>query len=237
MNTKLTLAIENLYQVFSNYAANPTDLRMSSCDCCVDDDEIREITIKPLRNLTEKELGHISRSAISTFGTVDHYKHFLPRIFELMSKPNSDFADSFTCYEKLNYGEWETWPDEEQRAIEHYFDVLWETVIQDTTSNRYQIQDVFDIVMLYQSKEIIFNTWEQTDTLPSTLFIVDSILSGWNCINNKRHLETITNWLYSTVVLQKLEHAFFKAEDPEIANRISITYTILEKKQPIYFNK
>lgn len=236
MNTKLTLVIEHLYQVFSRYTANPTDLRMNSCDCCVDDDEIREVTIKPLRDLTEKELGHISRSAISTFGTVDHYKHFLPRIFELMSQPNSNLTDSFTCFEKLNYGEWETWPDEEQRAIEHYFDVLWKTVIQDATTNAFQIQSAFDIMMLYRPKEIIFTTWEQTDTLPSTLFIVDSILSGWYCMNNKRHLEIITNWLYSKAVLQKLERAFFRTKNPEIANRISITYTILEKKQSIYFN-
>jgi hypothetical protein len=236
MKTELTLAIDHLYDVFSSYTANPTDLRACSCDCCVDDDEIREVTIKSLKELTEEALGHIARSAISTFGNVNHYKHFLPRIFDVMSKPNSDILGDFTCFEKLNYGEWETWPDIEQRAIEHYFDILWKTTIQDTNTNTYQIQCVFEVVLLYQNKEMIFNAWEHSNSLSSTMFIVDSILNGWQCINIKRHKELITKWLYSKAVLQKLECAFFKITDPEIVSKISITYTILEKKYPIYFN-
>ena len=235
MKSELTLAIEHLYEVFSSYTANPTELRAYSCDCCVDDDEIREVTTKPLKELTEDALGHISRSAISTFGNVDHYKHFLPRILDVMSEPNSEILGDFTCFEKLNYGEWETWPDLEQRAIEHYFDVLWKTVIQDTNTNTYQIQAVFEVVLLYQNKEMIFNAWEHSNSLSSTLFIVDSVLNGWQYENIKNHKNTVTNWLYSEAVLHKLERSFYNTKDPEIASRISITYTILEKKHPISF--
>jgi hypothetical protein len=82
---------------------------------------------------------------------------------------------------------------------------------------------------------MIFNAWEHSNSLSSTLFIVDSVLNGWQYENIKNHKNTVTNWLYSEAVLHKLERSFYNTKDPEIASRISITYTILEKKHPISF--
>ena len=234
MATSLNKAIENLYAAFESYSANAVDIKVNSCDCCVNDQEIRDITIKPLRELTEDNLGHLSRSAISTFGSVDHYKHFLPRILDLMTQPGSDLLGDFTCFEKLNYGEWETWPEAEQKAIHDYFEAFWETIIHHPKATTDQINETLFILLYYDFNERVFIEWGKSNSLLSTLIIVNNVLNGW-CRDINNHIDDLKNWLYSDEVLNKLERAFFVSEDLEIANRISIVYTILEKKQRITF--
>ena len=236
MRTSLKVAIENLYTTFESYSANPTELRAHSCSCCVNNQEIREITNKPLKELSETVLSYYSRIAICNFGNIGHYKYFLPRLFELMSKPKSELLEDFTCFEKLNYCEWETWPRSEQSAIEGYFEALWKTVIHDPNATSYQINETLNILLYYHFNEHVFIEWENSTTSASTLSIVDNVLGGWYTRNAKSYADALIDWLYSDAVLQKLETAFFAVRDVEIANRISITYTILERKQEIIFN-
>jgi len=218
MKTPLDLIIENLYSVFEPYTANPTELRAYSCDCCVNDEEIREITTKPLKELTKDDLGHFSRSAISTFGGISHYKHFLPRILDLMTKSDSSMLGDFTCYEKLNYGEWETWSRAEQKAIEDYFETFWKTVIHNPNASTDQIKEALFILLFYHFNENVFIEWENSKTPVSSLVIVDNILNGWYCGEIKKYEDVLKNWLYSDPVLQKLETSFFTTNNAELAN-------------------
>jgi hypothetical protein len=102
METHLNIATKNLYDVFKKYTIEG-NLRDRSCDCCVTDTEIKELLSKDLRTLTEDEIGHFMRSGITTYGEIADYKHFLPRILELMQFDGSNIADDFTTFEKLNY--------------------------------------------------------------------------------------------------------------------------------------
>jgi len=59
MKTKLDIAIYNLYSTFRKYSLDINKLRENSCSCCVTDEEIRQLTTKLLKTLTEHELEHI----------------------------------------------------------------------------------------------------------------------------------------------------------------------------------
>lgn len=219
--------IEQLYSVFSKYPL-AGGLRERSCDCCVTDEEIRILATIPLRELSHKELRSFMIDAISTFGDVEDYKHFLPRILELMVDSESDFIFDFICYEKLNYSEWETWDFNEINAILFYFLELWKKIINDENSTTKQVEEVLTLINRYSLLKGALDYWDTSKTHNSALFIVDGFLNNdfKDAIgkNNDEYLK----WLSSEAVLNKLEVAFFKEKDPEIANRISIVYTYLE---------
>ncbi|PKV51360.1 hypothetical protein ATE84_3444 [Aquimarina sp. MAR_2010_214] len=235
MKTKLYTAVEKLYKIFEKYHLDATKLRAYSCPCCVTDEEIREIVVKPLKQLSEDELRYFSRSAITTFGTVEDYKHFLPRILELMYYSKSDFLLDFTCYEKLNYSEWETWSIEEQSAIEDYFLTLWYTIIHNESASDYQIESVINIILKYGDLDKVLIEWSKSKTLKAILFIIEGVLDGFNFKLSDREYDTITEWLSSETMLSKIENMFFKTKDSVVANRIAIAHTILENKYSLTF--
>ncbi|GAA4278672.1 hypothetical protein [Aquimarina mytili] len=235
MKTKLKISIDNLYTVFKKYCVDSTKLRASSCPCCVTDEEIKEIVGKPLERLSEEELGHFSRSAISTFGTIEDYKHFLPRILECMQYPNTDLLFDFTCFEKLNYAEWETWPFEEQKAIESYFETLWCTVINDENTTGDQVEGVMSIILKYGYLDRALLEWSKSNTSKSTFCIIEGILNGFNFEVNDNDYDIMFKWLTSHTIKSKIEDMYFKTNDKELANKIAIVYTILENKWEVTF--
>jgi hypothetical protein len=64
------------------------------------------------------------------WGYLDCYKHFLPRIFELVLTagqwPKTPSPES--VFYVLRYSEWRKWPSQEQDAIERMLQAVWETV-------------------------------------------------------------------------------------------------------------
>ncbi|MGY3795869.1 hypothetical protein [Aquimarina sp. 433] len=237
MKTKLREAIEDLYIVFRDYKIDSLLLRKYSCPCCVTDEEIRAITQKSLKDLSGNDIGHFMRSAITTFGTVDDYKHFLPRILELMSlKSSSDLIGDFTCFEKLNYAEWETWPEKETQVIEKFFSELWYAIINDEWSSEFEISEAFELITIYGSIKKSLELWTDSKTEISSLFIVEGVLNGFAFRGDDYFTKIVSKWLYSKPILDKLEYTFFNQKEKEAANRTAIVHSILENKYPISFN-
>ncbi len=231
MRSNLVVNTEILYRTFSDYSI-PEDLRKRSCECCVNDDEIQILLSKPLNKLSVNEIGHFMRSAISTFGGINDYKHFLPRILELIQNEKNEVTEDFLDYEKLNYGKWKTWKIDEIKAISNYFLSLWEKTIINEKISISEIGNILTIVIRYLDVNDLLIIWEQSNSLKSTEFIVDFVLNeiGLNLAINKKVYYTILEWLSTEVVLQKIENTFFTVKDKKLANRISITYTILSEK-------
>ena len=71
------------------------------------------------------DLEHYSRSAISSWGSVRHFKHFLPRLLELTIEHRDDFLDLAVVFGKLEYAQFATWPQGEQDAVDCFFDEYW----------------------------------------------------------------------------------------------------------------
>jgi len=237
MKTKLDEIIDQLYNVFGEYRTEAAQLRDSSCPCCVTDEEINIIIKKPLKNLSSEDLGHFIRSAISTFGSINHYKHFLPRILELMTLESStDIIDDFTCFEKLNYAEWETWSENEIQIIEEFFTELWKTIIHRETATEIMIGDCFSLIKMYGSIETALKEWTTSKTEISSLYIIYGVLNGFAFRDEPKNEKTISKWLYSEPILNKIEKVYFQQEEKELANKIAIAHTILEKKYPLTFS-
>lgn len=121
-------AIEGLYVVFAGYLL-PADTM--PCDCCHPPDSDALLHAEPLRRLQWTNLSDYSTHAMTVWGDLACYKHFLPRIFELLLT-DSDWRrgtpDPESVFRTFRYGDWRTWPEEEQTAIEKTLQAIWETV-------------------------------------------------------------------------------------------------------------
>src|SRR2546430_7623713 len=99
---------------------------MTVCDCgCVTGDDLLRIASKPLRKLIAGDLERYAFKAITTWGEVHDFKHFLPRLLELAAEAGEvGHTAPETLLHKLAFGQWRTWPRPEVEAIETLFPTL-----------------------------------------------------------------------------------------------------------------
>lgn len=117
-------AIEGLYRVF---ARHPLAARIDGCPHCELDANERSLHAAPLRELGEEDFGRYPFKAMTTFGDVDDFRHFFPRIAELVTFEGAVGAcDLATLASKLAYGAWQTWPEPERAAV-----LAWLTALED----------------------------------------------------------------------------------------------------------
>jgi len=129
MNTRIALldSIETLYRVFVNYSAED----MFGCPHCVTAEHIQRTQAKPLRELTGEDLSHYAFNAITTMGTEDNFRFFLPRLLELFALEGGiGRYDAEPVIGKLPYTHWERWDRIEREAIMNFFHALLREVFE-----------------------------------------------------------------------------------------------------------
>jgi hypothetical protein len=75
--TALRQSIEGLYKAFASY---PLAEVIEGCPCCTTESQQTQIHAKPLRELSIDNLDDFARKALTTWGSADDLKHFLPRL-------------------------------------------------------------------------------------------------------------------------------------------------------------
>jgi hypothetical protein len=128
IDTNLRVAIKGLYAAFARY---PLPDHVPGCSHCVSDADHMRLFSKPLRDLDVHDLERFAFKSMTTWGGADDFRHFLPRIFELVagSKGWLEFVHPEIVFDKLPYADWRTWPQDEQRAILTYFEAVWGSVL------------------------------------------------------------------------------------------------------------
>ena len=129
MNPELREAIEQLYKVFNKYPANPN---MDGSPMYHDLAQWNlALMAKPLRALDiEEDLRVYYFKAITTWGSVNDFKHFLPRIFELLTTLPLGIEE-WVALSKLHYAHYETWPAPEQAAIHRFLLAFWQMLLNE----------------------------------------------------------------------------------------------------------
>lgn len=232
MTGELKIAIENLYSTFSVYPFKST---MEGCPCCVSNSDKEEIHSKTLRELDEDDLSRYTAKAITTWGDENDYKHYMPRIFELLS--TTDFiVDTFIVLGKLEYGNWKTWPEKEQLAIRQFLLAWWSDLIE--TKTYFDKEAFIEISKLTDNMDEILKRWRLTQYDNNFLNYVDLVYNYYNDLSAKRiefkeleksKTDKLLIWINGNSNL--LEHGFFNYVDKnkEIAEKISVTQYIFER--------
>jgi len=122
-------AVEGLYAAFSQYPLPTNTYPCGGCHSPGADDMLHAA---PLRQLEWKHLADYATDALLVWGDLDCFKHFLPRIFELLLTASDWRRGTPTpemVFARFKYGEWRTWPESEQAAVEKMLQAMWETIL------------------------------------------------------------------------------------------------------------
>jgi hypothetical protein len=236
--SSLRAAIHELYRVFSKYHVHT----LTGCPHCTSEEEGRRLVSIPLRELSAEDLQRYSCKAMTTWGSVEDYKHFLPRLFELAAANGlASYLDLAVLFSKPKYGEWERWPAVERRAVEGYFAALWLDLLK---TYPHALEADSCLCAIGQSVADLSNylsAWERTDSLSAARHLADLIDA--NQLAARRELgmrnafwqtraaqaEQIWQWLLRPERKVQLERAFFAAgEDIEVASQLSDAGQMLE---------
>ncbi len=134
--------VNRLYEVFEDYRLTDS---FRICDLAELTDDEMERFRGPLNRLTVRDLNGFAFSALTTWGNVSHFKHFLPRLFELALESPESFDSIEVLFGKLPYAQWTRWPEVEQEVVNEFLIVFWESAITSPMTDG--IGDVTDDVL------------------------------------------------------------------------------------------
>jgi hypothetical protein len=122
---ELRKSISELYRVFQPYRLGDD---FTGCNHCVDPRESEKLAKARLQDLTLGDLRRYAFKAMTTWGEVRHFKHFLPRLFELAADAPGDFELEI-LFGKLQYAKWEEWSPVERDCVDQYLRAFWMATI------------------------------------------------------------------------------------------------------------
>lgn len=230
MTEELETSIEELYTIFSFYPFRST---MNGCPCCVSKTDKEKIHTKQLRQLDGEDLSRYAFKAMTTWGDTNDFKHYLPRIFELLA--TTDFiVDTFVVLGKLDYGKWTTWPIEEQKAIQRFLFAWWVDTVEN--KNYFDLEIFVEIYKLMDNINQLLDKWVITfdnNSFKNLINLLDDyyldLISNGNQFKelDKSSIDALLAWLIDKQKV--IEQGFFYYEniDKDFSEKISNTlYTI-----------
>lgn len=243
---RLERAIERLYETFAHYALRP---HVEGCDHCVFPEDNKKIHSKPLRDLTPTDLSKYAHKAMTTWGEEEDFKHFLPRLFELLVLGDDWLVSVESLIGKLDYAAWREWPKLEQEAIEEYLMALWQFALV-SVNNYGRIDDyLWGIARAMNDLGPFLDAWREKchESVPALRHMADFIEfniyfdrklpfapgvpdhsneNDW--LSTEREIELVeiqrrqvVNWLLDQRTLAVMEEGFFKYSTQPFAEELS----------------
>lgn len=229
---ELAIATENLYRVFARY---PYSSDMEICPCCTTKEDRHSLTSKTLRLLTGDDIGEYAFSAMTTWGDVYDFKHFLPRIFELKAL-DAVWTDTFVVLGKLEYANWRTWKKDEQDGVYDFILAWWQYSTK--AKKYYDGHDFREFYKVIEDIDVMLTRWHVTlkdNSIRSYIeFVNDEFVNLFNYkgdlykLLGRENVDKVIAWTMANK--PRLQDAFFHFEntEPEMAQKASDVLYILE---------
>lgn len=222
-------AVARLYKAFSRYKLRePIRCEMSN--------RILIDTGKPLREFTHADLRYYSWKAMTTLGTQEDFKHFLPRLLELTADSDSGEAGTELSgvLMKLQYGECRGWPEAEKAVLLEFFRTFWRLALT-VPDPRPPVRDWLEGIALFADDLTPYlREWQRTDDPAALRHLCDFIPSVAHGIRKEKspparqvyhwindNPAPLIRWLIDPATVASLEAAFFRNADEPVAREIS----------------
>lgn len=234
---ELEQSIEGLYSAFAGYPLKP---RIYGCECCVSPKDDVRIHSKPLRQLDWADLQRFAHKSMSTWGDVDDFKHFLPRLLELLPELNSWPICMDRLCPKIYEAGFQDWPEAERLAVDAYFLALWRAVVLTDVvpMNCYEFLSAMVSAQapVQPFLDDLAKMLEEAGTaLHKLLYLVESVawnhlypaeaynlLGEWSLDIAEEHgWSAISRWLTKLELKASLEDLYFQQEDTDFARQLS----------------
>ena len=190
---------------------------------------------KPLRELAADDLSKYYWKAMTTWGAVDDFKHFLPRFFELIVTDNITF-DAFMIFDRLEYGKWETWSLTEIESIKSVIEAWW---INSTLLNcQFDGGNFGFFLRALGSVEPLINNWDvsvDTNSFRNLIYFVFDNFQLYKIGKNidEKHFKVLSNWIAAQAPTMEQGFYYYEKTEPDFAQTISYCYDIALRQHAV----
>lgn len=231
--------VHDVYRAFGNYPLARHIARDPCFPGACDDRPLRAVS---LEQLPPSAFERYQWKAVSTWGSVDDLKHFLPRLLEIIAAMRLDEAtreiDPWMIFGKMRYSQWGRWRKGERKVLDEYFDALWSVLLaqplaaHDTPSYAISLMEwLNNFAYAHDHLGRFLDQWEAEASHPVTgelaaAHLAHTITSAgqhlpgpwvWDASRRPQESE-VTAWLASDRVIGLLEKAYFRwSEGPYAA--------------------
>lgn len=226
----LSQAIEGLYETFSRY---PLKAHVDGCPHCTTDEDHARIHKRTLRELSGDDLGRYAFKALTTWGGNDDFRHFLPRLFELVVRDPKFYVNTEIVIGKLDCGGWSKWPTDEREAIQNYLYTVWTAILESTTFTIDVETWLACLVSAFDTAKPALEMWSKNSTPMATGRLIEFVRHSFPTLSKNRkignafidanscaHAEVLA-WLTSPEVVQRLEKCFLEEKDESLSEKLS----------------
>ena len=156
---------------------------------------------------------------MTTWGSANDYKHFLPRIFELTAELRTPY-EIWIVFDKLTLAGWTNWNENEQKSIHEFMIALWESIVNDN-SEKAEWESKAGIKhlakLLVEEKTSIFDRKK---------------ISGF--YDKNENMEEFITWVFFDKMLEKIQQKYFEFETESFAGKISWAEQIITMERKKY---
>lgn len=215
-------AVENLYRVFAHY---PLAEVVEGCTCCVEVKDHLALRAAPLRVLPPENLTHYAGHAITTWGGVEDFKHFLPRILEVLSSGNDLGYGAEMIFCKFAYANCQDWPKEEKVAVGDFMMAVWKEIL--ATEAPFEAADwICCIGITGEDLQSYLNIWVEAKSRAAYKQLLESVKGGWilsNAFwcNATKGNHQVVAWLEAKDTSNKLVDIYFENESADFAQPLA----------------
>ncbi|HPH17866.1 MAG TPA: hypothetical protein PLE32_03785 [Haliscomenobacter sp.] len=181
-----------------------------------------------------EDLAPYVMKAVLSWGKVEDFKHFLPRLLELIAATGLAYGYEVVLG-KLEYAKWNEWEETEKDAIRAFLLAWWaESLTNNETWGLLQIKDLYPF---FGDVAPFLERWSIDVNDHSFRNLIHFILSNYHdLVERKSHFKEFApaslNKLLSWILAKKelLEQGFFHFEsiDPVFAKEISDALYLLD---------
>ena len=169
---------------------------------------------------------------MTTVGEVVDFKHFLPRMLELMLSQAGGIGPETVC-EKLRYGQWRKWADSEQEAIHAFLWACWKDTLARFPAAHGPEVWLCAIAQVQDDIAPFLEFWRSMQTPGSIRHLASVLGEGWEVFilssaggspwgeGLVRQFEQLRLWVLSPQTDATLEDAYFRYADEPFADEIA----------------
>lgn len=219
MTSQLEHAISDLYVAFKGRVLPRL---MQGCSCCWMPEDLEHLSRTPLQSLGVKELDSYSISALWTVGSEEDYRHFAPRLLELMTQEN--FLQHDVIARKFTLAGWRNWSAQEQQAVEAYFLAYWQAALAEPVSWCTASEGLYVLGNVFDDLSPFLNGWlEATEpfalghlaafTAYEAPNVSRDFIGNGSWAGRPEQMRQVVDWLSSHKTLARIEQRWLA--DPE----------------------
>jgi hypothetical protein len=226
LDTQLAAAITRLYTAFGQYP-RPNDFDVCTY-CSTADVDPSRLAQANLRDWSDADLVAIHVLSLPD----DALRHFLPRVFEvLLGKQWSAFEFGLSGLK----GRTVDWPPPERKAIDHVVKKAWKTLLSSYPAAIGYVSTATDILELAEQLDLPIESFlasADQKVTPTADLHVASLVDFAYTTSDKPTTAPIKAWLARPAIGERLEAAFYRADDEAAATELAAAYELWQVCNP-----